>query len=248
MGITAEEQIRFWKKIDVRAINTGKPKPTNTTIVDVKTISLVNRKETEMNCSGEGKEKEGACDAYNEVEISSKGGSNQPSQETYRLSLGDMIPGEIGELINVKLSESNFYNSPSAPITFKTGGDLIKNAAKEKDGILDKCDYQVTECIQVPPKTKVTATILKKCVTYELQIVAEFRLNADAHLPIRFKGRVEKKLGSFCTATVRSVTAKDMFCNEAWFKEVDGVVTFRREGTLSYTGEEVEIITDMKEI
>ena len=207
-------------------------------------MCLVNNSSAEKNCTyKEDSEKEGRANFYNEVEIGSRSRSNQASRKTYQLQLGNWSQGEIGGMINMKLSEANYYNSSAAPIVFETG-TLTES---EDDEPLDK-DYHVMERLKVPPRMKVTAKILTKAVTYELKMVTELCVSASATLPLRFKGRLEKKLGSFCTATVRYLNAKDLFCNESGYRVVDGMVTFTREGTVSYIGEEVEIVTDMEEI
>ena len=250
LGITKEEENRLWKEINVRAVSTGKLQQKNATVVDVKTMSLVNKTSSENNW--ESTEKESAICAYNEVEIGSQSRNNQASQKTLQIQLGNWSNGEIGDLVDMKLSEASYYNSSAAPITFETGvldksKDRKDNADLEKKCALDK-DYHVMEKLKVPPKTKLTAKILTKAVTYEVKMVTELRIDANTTLPLRFKGRFEKQLGSFCTATIRPLSAKDLFCNEAGFKVIDDVITFTREGTVTYVSEEVEIITDMEEI
>ena len=250
LGITKEEENRLWKEINVRAVSTGKLQRKNATVVDVKTMSLVNKTSSENNW--ESMEKESATCAYNEVEIGSQSQNNQASQKTLQIQLGNWSNGEIGDLVDMKLSEASYYNSSAAPITFETGvldksKDRKDDADLEKKCALDK-DYHVMEKLKVPPKTKLTAKILTKAVTYEVRMVTELRIDANTTLPLRFKGRFEKQLGSFCTATIRPLSAKDLFCNEAGFKVIDDVITFTREGTVTYVSEEVEIITDMEEI
>ena len=250
LGITKEEENRLWKEINVRAVSTGKLQRKNATVVDVKTMSLVNKTSSENNW--ESMEKESAACAYNEVEIGSQSRNNQASQKTLQIQLGNWSNGEIGDLVDMKLSEASYYNSSAAPITFETGvldksKDRKDDADLEKKCALDK-DYHVMEKLKVPPKTKLTAKILTKAVTYEVKMVTELRIDANTTLPLRFKGRFEKQLGSICTATIRPLSAKDLFCNEAGFKVIDDVITFTREGTVTYVSEEVEIITDMEEI
>ena len=250
LGITKEEENRLWKEISVRAVSTGKLQQKSVTVVDVKTMSLVNKNSTENNCESFEKES-AAANAYNEVEIGSRSRNNQASQNTLQIQLGNWSNGEIGDLVDMKLSEANYYNSTAAPIMFKTG--VLDKSKERKDddleekAVLDK-DYHVMEKLKVPPKTKLTAKILTKAVTYEVKMVTELRISANTTLPLRFKGRLEKQLGSLCTATIRPLSTKDLFCNEARFKMVDDVITFTREGTVTYVSEEVEIITDMEEI
>lgn len=250
LGITKEEENRLWKEISVRAVSTGKLRQKNATVVDVKTMSLVNKTSSENNW--ESMEKEGAACAYNEVEIGSQSRNNQASQKTLQIQLGNWSNGEIGDLVDMKLSEASYYNSSAAPITFETGVLDKSKECKEDDDLEKKCaldkDYHVMEKLKVPPKTKLTAKILTKAVTYEVKMVTELRIDANTTLPLRFKGRFEKQLGSFCTATIRPLSAKDLFCNEAGFKVIDDVITFTREGTVTYVSEEVEIITDMEEV
>ena len=244
LGITKEEENRLWKEISVRAVSTGKLQEKSATVVDVKTMTLVNKSSTDNTC--ESMEKEGVVSGYNEVEIGSQSKNNQASQKTLQIQLGNWSHGEIGDMVNMKLSEANYYNSTATPIIFKTGV-LDKEHKEEEKPVLDK-DYHMMERLKIPPKTKFTAKILTKAVTYEVKMVTELRINANTALPLRFKGRFEKQFGSFCTATIRPLSAKDLFRNEAGFKMVDDVITFTREGTVTYVSEEVEIITDTEEI
>lgn len=247
MGITEAEELRLWEKISLHAISTEKPKRKCASIVDVKTMSFVNKSTAEVN--SEGKEKESGDECCNEVEIGSKLGSNELSKQntcqSYQIHLGDWSQGELGKLIKTKLGEADFYNSAFPSMTFETG-----NLKKDEytDIPLDANDYHIMQRLRIPPKTKVTATILTKMVTYEVRVITEVSVNANTYLGIRFKGRIEKKLGSLCTATIRCLTAEDLFRYEAGFRMIDGVITFTREGTISYSVEEVEIITDTEEI
>ena len=101
MGITEDEELRLWEKISLRAINTEKPQRKCASIVDVKTVSLVNKSLAEVN--SEGKEKESGDECCNEVEIGSKLGSNESSKQntrqSYQIHLGDWSHGELGKLI-----------------------------------------------------------------------------------------------------------------------------------------------------
>lgn len=251
LGITKEEENRLWKEISVRAVSTGKLQQKSATVVDVKTMSLVNKSSIENNRDECLEKESGAASGYNEVEIGSQSRNNQASQKTLQIQLGNWSNGEIGDLVDMKLSEASYYNSTATPITFKTGV-LDKSKERKDDDLEEKCvldkDYHVMEKLKVPPKTKLTAKILTKAVTYEVKMVTELRINANTTLPLRFKGRFEKQLGSFCTATIHPLSAKDLFRYEAGFKMIDDVITFTREGTVTYVSEEVEIVTDMEEI
>ena len=202
MGITDAEELRLWEKISLRAVSTEKPQRKCASIVDVKTMSFVNKSTAEVN--SEGKEKESGDECCNEVEIDSKFGSNEPSKQktcqSYQIHLGDWCHGELGKLIKTKLGEANFYNSATPSMTFETGN--LKTDEYYKDIPLDANDYHLMQRLRVPPKTKVTATILTKMVTYKVRMITELSVNADAYLAIRFKGKIEKKLGSICTATI----------------------------------------------
>ena len=109
MGITANEELQLWKNIDVRAVSTGKPQRKSATILDVKTMSLVNKSLQEIE-SGH-TEKESANESYNEVEIGSRNSSNQAVKKSYELQLGDLSHGEIGPLLSAKLGEAAYYNT-----------------------------------------------------------------------------------------------------------------------------------------
>ena len=108
-------------------------------------------------------------------------------------------------------------------------------------------EYQVIHRIKVPPRTKVRAKIITWAVTYESKVHTKLTVDAQAFIPIRFRtwasillGRL---LGGACTS-IGMLTAEELFASEEAFKLEDGVITFERDGKISYLGEDVEIIKE----
>lgn len=74
--------------------------------------------------------------------------------------------------------------------------------------------------------------------------VTEFTVDAKAELNVRYRTSLSCRLfGGRFTKKV-CITAKELFCNEWDYKCEDDQVTFKRRGTISHLGEEVEIIKE----
>ena len=104
--------------------------------------------------------------------------------------------------------------------------------------------YQFVDTIKIPPKTKVKATNTTWAVTYVSESLTEFTVDANLELNVHYctNHSCTRHDGIFVQKV--HVTAKELFCNETDYECIDGIVTFKRKGSISYLGEEVEIIKE----
>lgn len=104
--------------------------------------------------------------------------------------------------------------------------------------------YQFVDTIKIPPKTKVKATITTWAVTYVSESLTELIVDANLELNVRYcTNHSCTRYGGIFVQKVR-VTAKELFCNEMDYECIDHIVTFKRKGSISYLGKEVEIIKE----
>lgn len=104
-------------------------------------------------------------------------------------------------------------------------------------------EYQIVDCLKIPPKTKVRAEITTWAVTYESKTLTEVSVDSTAGIPVYYRTMFSRKLGGIFTSTGR-LTAEELFTHEEDYKCEEGLVTFKRHGTFNYLGEEVEVIKD----
>ena len=102
-------------------------------------------------------------------------------------------------------------------------------------------EYQIVDRFKVPPKTRVRAEITTWAVTYETETVTELSIEATAFIPVYYRTKFSRMTGGLFTST-GVLKAEDIFNTEDDYKCEDGLITFKRHGTVSYLGEEVEII------
>ena len=81
-------------------------------------------------------------------------------------------------------------------------------------------------------------------MTYVSETVTEFTVDANTELNVRYRtNHSRSRYGGIFIQKIR-ITAKELFCNESDFTCIDDIVTFKRKGSVSYLGEEVEIIKE----
>ena len=83
-------------------------------------------------------------------------------------------------------------------------------------------------------------------MTYESKIHTKLAVDARTFIPIRFRTWASILLGTLfggVCALIGMLTAEELFANEEAFKSEDGVVTFERDGKISYLGD-VEVIKE----
>ena len=107
----------------------------------------------------------------------------------------------------------------------------------------------MVDTLKVPPKTKVKALITTWAVTYESTTMTEVTVDAKASMTVLYRTRISRKLGYGSILWNKGIlTAKELFANELDFKCENEVVSFKRQGKVSYIGEEVEIMKDKESL
>lgn len=248
LGATQDEINKFWRNVSYHALESTRPTEKGRAIVDIDCKTHVNKAEDDERQDETSSDK--PKDWFDEFEITSKKGSNEARSKSYQVQLGTSKTRQFGGNLNVKVGGSGFFNmaGASTPIGAEGGisGSYIKTKTEQtttedkREETLSQ-EYQIVDRLKVPPKTKVRVEITTWAVTYESTTVTELLVDARASLPVRYRTSVAKLFGGICTS-IGSLTAEDLFVNEQNYKSEDEVVTFTREGKISYLGEEVEIV------
>lgn len=247
LGTTQAELNRFWQSVSYHALTSSRPEEIGRAIVDIDCKCHVNQADGQ-----EGEKDKQPEDWFDEFEITSRKGSNESRSKSYQLQLTTSKTKQIGGNLNVKVGASGFFNMAGSPISPEVGGGIGASYSKtttqqktteEKEEETLSQEYQIIDRLKVPPKTKVRAEITTWAVTYESKTLTEVTVDATAALPVYYRTNFSRKLGGILTSQGR-LTAEDLFTHEEDYKCEDGFVTFKRHGTVSYLGEEVEIIKD----
>lgn len=104
-------------------------------------------------------------------------------------------------------------------------------------------EYQLVERLVVPPKTKVKASIKSYTVTYEGKSVTEVSAPKWARIPVRYRTMLSRQFGGI-VITTGYITARELFRGRPNFREEEETVYFVEETTVSYLGEDVEIVKE----
>ena len=256
LGVAERELDDFWKGVTYHAVNSTRPVEKGRTVVDIDSKCHANNADR-INSDGDEdlchKGEEGSHtpeDWYDEFEITSKKEGSQTKSKSYRLQLCTPKAKKVGFTLDVK--GSNFFNmaAPSAGIT----GSYTKTTqttTEDSEGVSESLSqgYQVVDTLKVPPKTKVKALITTWAVTYESTTVTEATVDARATMSVLYRTSRSRKIGYGSILLNRGeITAKELFVNELDYKCEGDVVTFKRQGKVSYIGEEVEILKDKERL
>ena len=247
IGATQDDINRFMKKIRQNAILAYTPEEVGRAVVDIDCKSHMNQADGHDMGGNEKPD-----DWFDEFEITSKKGTSESRSKSYQLQLTNCKQTSVNAGLNFKVGASGFFNLAGAPVSPEVGGgggfsrtttDTKQTTESDtKEEALSQ-EYQVVDRLKVPPRTKVRAIITTFAVTYESKTRTRLTVDAQAFIPIRYRTRFAQMLGGICTSIGR-LTAEDIFVNEEKFKSENGVVTFERDGKISYLGEEVEIIKE----
>ena len=247
IGTSQDDINLLMMKIKQNALSATLPEEVGRAVVDIDCKSHVNQDD------GHGaEEKEKPADWFDEFEITSKKGTNESRAKSYQLQLSSSRQTGVNAKFNFnfKVGGSTFFNMAGVSLEAGAGGGFdrtitdTKQATEsdKKEEVLSQ-EYQVVDRIKVPLRTKVRAKITTWAVTYESKTRTKLTVDAAAFIPVRFRTWFSKVLGGLCTST-GILTAEELFVNEEAFKSENGVVTFERDGKISYLGEEVEIIKE----
>ena len=180
-----------------------------------------------------------------EFEITSKKDMSESRSKSYHLQLSSS--GQTGENtkfnFTFKVGGSTFFNMAGVFPEAGAGGGYDRTITNTKQEEALSQEHQVVDRIKVPPRTKVRAKITTWAVTYESKTRTKLTVDAHAFIMVHFHTWISRVLGGACTS-IGTLTAEELFANEEAFKSEDGVVTFERDGKISYLGEEVEIIKE----
>ena len=242
IGSTREEISDFYSEIIQHTLSTTLPEEVGRTVVDIDSKCHLNKSERgDMNQENEKPE-----DWYDEFEITSKKATSESSSKSYQLQLTNSRETQYGADLNFKVGGSGFFNMASAGIG--GGAGFKKTTAKTEQTTKGSTQeeslsqgYEVVDRLKVPPRTKVKAKITTWAVTYESKTRTQLFVDADAYITVRYRTRFAQVLGLACFTTIGRLTAQDLFGDEEDFQSTDEFVTFQRDGSISYLGEEVEI-------
>ena len=244
LGTTQVALNKLKKDLSYHAVSSSRPEERGRAVVDIDCKCHINKAEGKEDESGEQPE-----DWFDGFEIVSKKGSNESKAKSYQLQLSTSKTKQFGGNLNLKVGGSGFFNMAGSPISPEIGGGIGASYSKttteqttsseSQEQTLSQ-EYQIVDSLKVPPKTKVKAEITTWAVTYESKTVTELSISATAFLPVYYRTRFSRMIGGIFTSS-GVLSAQDIFSQEEDYKCEDGHITFKRHGTVSYLGEEVEI-------
>lgn len=241
VGATRDELQGFWSKFEKNAVKTDMPIEVGRTVVDIDAKSHINT----------GSEK--SEDAYDSFKIISKAGSNQTkaSSSSYQLQLSTTSETQIGANVNLKVKGPSFFNLASGGLTAshkesKTKTETWKDTEEESQSLSQS--YEIVEHLQVPPRTKVRALVKTYAVTHKARTVVLFRVDANAAIPVRYRSWFSRHFMGGLAKKLGEITVTEIFRNESNVQVKDGILTFEREGSMSYLSEEVEVTKEEEKL
>ena len=243
IGVSSEDLEAFQNGISYHTLGTTVPVERGRAVVDIDCKSHTNAAEEEDDDDIRSDKK--PEDWYDEFEITSKKGSNQNKSKSYRLQWGSNTTKTLGGSLGLNVGGSGFFNMAAASAGIS--GSYSKTTSKSEEenqaeGESLSQEYQVVDALKVPPKTKVAAMITTWAVTYESDTTTEVTVDATNFLPVHYRTMLSRRVFGGIFSSTGVLTAHDLFGNEEDYKYEDYVVTFKRQGKISYLGEEVEII------
>ena len=184
-----------------------------------------------------------APDRNDQFEITNKKGSSHSNKKTYQLKFDESYTYQVGGSLDLK---PHFFNMAGSGIGINCSRTKEKSqgltSGSEENETLSQ-EYQLVERLVVPPKTKVKATIKSYAVTYEGKSVTEVSARKWAHIPVRYRTMLSRQLGGILI-TIGYITARELFRGRPNFREEEEMVYFEEETTVSYLGEDVEIVKE----
>ena len=228
----------FWNTLDSKAHDFNEndfPRQVTRTIVDITAKEHCNYGDNEDKITIETSEEE-----------------MQRQKKSYILSSGKESGWEFRG--NMKV-DAAFFNVASASAGL--GGSRSRSKSKnegrsqEDEASLSK-SYGVSGEINVPPKTKVTATITTYAVTYKLNVKAIFSVPVSSYIDVHYKKPLCGCFGAVFTRVCMLkqngyITAQELFQDENEFQVISGSqVQFTKELELSYLSETAEMRKEEK--
>ena len=251
MGSTLEEIRSFWKHVGYQAEGPLEPpKEVTRTVVDIDCKCHGNYAGTDGVQEGAGAKPE---DWYDEFKITSKKSKDDSMHKGYTLQTSEKEGFQIGGHGGLSAS-SSFFNVAGGGITpelginasFTSETSRVKTEERSRDTKLSQA-YEILDCLKVPPRKEVKAKITTYAVTYEAKTTLRYTVDADISLPVRYRNHLSRLLGGFYVSTTY-LSAREIFRDETDFAFQGTNVTFTREGTVSYIGEQVDIQKEKKDL
>lgn len=234
IGATRDELQSFWSKFEKNAVEVGTPIEVGRTVVDIDAKSHINT---------------GNRNDFNDsFKITSSASSTQTkaSSSSYQLQLSVTKETQIGANLSFKIGGPAFFNLAGGGLTAgashkhtKTVTETERSEESESQSLSQT--YQIVEDLQVPAKTKVRALVKTFAVTYKAKSIIQFRVDANATIPVRYRSKFSRVFLGGVRVDLGKITVEDLFQDEDKSEVKDGVLTFRREGYISYLSEEVEV-------
>lgn len=238
LGVPGRELHTFWQNVSYHALSFTRPVEEGRAVVDIDCRCHKNTANVEDL-------EEKPADWFDEFEITSSKGRGTTKTKSYQLQLSSSTTK--GANFNLKIAGAGFFNvaAPSIGLTGSystTQGTSLTTGSSGEEKLSQ--GYQIVDTLKIPPKTKVKAIITTWAVTYVSETVTEFTVDANTELNVRYRtNHSRSRYGGIFIQKIR-ITAKELFCNESDFTCIDDIVTFKRKGSVSYLGEEVEIIKE----
>lgn len=249
IGSTLDELRKFWNHVGYKADkDIAEPEEVSRTIVDIDYKSHGNfAEEDHVGVEGELNENGKPKDWYDDFQITSKKARDDQKSKSYNVqtthSTGFQIGGSAGLEAN-----SAFFNLAGGGVkpnlglnaSFQQQDATVESEGGSRDTKLSQA-YEIVDTLKVPPKKRIEAKIITWAVTYQADTTLRFSVDADIVLPVRYRNHLSRVLGGFYVSTAY-VPAREIFEQETDSKLTDkNMVTFTREGNVSYIGERVEI-------
>ena len=244
IGVSSQELTAFLNGMSYHMIEATRPVEVGRSVVDIDCKSHTNTAEEKEGRGGSGYSDKKPEDWYDKFEITSKKDKGQKKSKSYQLNLESSKTKSVGGNLGLNIGGAGFFNMATA--TAGVSGSYSKTTTQSdtkqqaQEESLSQ-GYQVVDTLNVPPKTKVVAMITTWAVTYESATTTEITVDTTHVLPVRYRTMFSRRLGGMFTST-GVLTAQDLYEEEEDFKCDDYMVTFKRQGKISYLGEEVEVV------
>lgn len=245
LGSTLGEIRKFWNHVGYKADkNITQPEEVSKTVVDIDYKSHGNYANDLYTDNGESEKPK---DWYDEFFITSKKSKDDSKVKSYNVQTTHSEGFQIGGNAGLEAT-SAFFNlagggvKPSLGLnaSYNEQETRVEGESSSRETKLSQA-YEIVDNLRVPPKKKVEAKIITWAVTYEAKTTLRFAVDADIVLTVRYRNHLSRVLGGFYVSTAY-IPAREIFEEERDYSINDkNVVTFTRDGTVSYIGERVEI-------
>lgn len=251
VGVEHNELSKFTSSLMFHAISIEQPKEKGRAVVAIDSRTHANAAESadfvSTGATSESGANETPKDWFDTFNVTSRKDKNVSSTRSYQLQLSSSTT--VGGSLNLNISGAGFFSAVAptggASASYSRTTGKSETQGSEETNSLAK-GYTIEDTLLIPPKTKVNAIVTTWAVTHEAKVVTEITANANTKVEIRYRKWWSRKFfGGFFTSKV-TVTAKELFKDEMDYECKDDIITFKRNGAMSYVGENVEVIKERK--